>query len=211
MSTIKQKATQDTKQILIDTASDLIWKNSYGAVSVDDICKAANVKKGSFYHFFPSKVDLAIAALEEFYQSKKEAYDRIFSPQTPSIKRFEQMADFVVELQEQAAARHGRVCGCPHAALGSEMAGQEDAIRQKLDDITKRSERYYESGIRDLIADGVLPADTDIKAKAQEVFTYLLGQLMFARIQNDINIIKRDFKPGLLRILGVTKKANEAA
>jgi len=211
MTNIKQKATQDTKQILIDTASELIWKNSYGAVSVDDICKAANVKKGSFYHYFPSKVDLAIAALEEFYQSKKEAYDRIFSPQTPAVKRFEQMADFVVELQEKAAVKHGRVCGCPHAALGSEMAGQEDTIRQKLNDLTGRFERYYESGIRDLITDGVLPKDTDVKAKAQEVFTYLLGQLTFARIQNDITILKRDFKPGLLRILGVTTKAGKAA
>jgi TetR/AcrR family transcriptional repressor of nem operon len=205
------KATQDTKQILIDTASDLIWKNSYGAVSVDDICKAANVKKGSFYHFFPSKVDLAIAALEEFYQSKKEAYDRIFSPQTPPVARFEQMADFVVKLQEEAAAKHGRVCGCPHASLGSEMAGQEEAIRQKLDDITKRSEKYYESAIRDLIAEGSLPADTDVKTKAQEIFTYLLGQLMFARIQNDINVLKLNFKSGLLKTLGVAGKGNKAA
>src|SRR5580698_8306283 len=168
MGTIKQKATQDTKQLLIDTASELIWKSSYGAVSVDDICKAANVKKGSFYHFFPSKVDLALAALEEFYQSKKMAYDRIFSAQTPALKRFEQMADFVVELQEKAAAKHGQVCGCPHASLGCEMAGQEDSIRKKLDEITKRFERYYESGIRDLVADGILAKDTDIKAKAQE-------------------------------------------
>jgi len=205
------KATQDTKQILIDTASELIWKNSYGSVSVDDICKAANVKKGSFYHFFPSKVDLALAALEEFFRSKKEAYDRIFSPQTPPAKRFEQMADFVCEMQEKAAAKHGRVCGCPHASLGCEMAGQEDTIRQKLDEVTKRFERYYESGIRDLIAEGTLPKDTDIKAKAQEVFTYLLGQLTFARIQNDISILKRDFKPGLLRILGVNKAGNKAA
>jgi TetR/AcrR family transcriptional repressor of nem operon len=211
MSAIKQKATQDTKQILIDTASELIWKSSYGAVSVDDICKAANVKKGSFYHFFPSKVDLALAALEEFYQSKKMAYDKIFSPQTPALKRFEQMADFVVELQEKAAAKHGQVCGCPHASLGCEMAGQEDSIRQKLQDLTGRFERYYESAIRDLIADGTLPKDTDVKAKAQEVFTYLMGQLTFARIQNDINILKRDFKPGLLRIFGINRKANEAA
>lgn len=210
MSTVKHKATQDTKQILIDTASELIWKSSYGSVSVDDICKAANVKKGSFYHFFPSKVDLALAALEEFYQSKKTAYDRIFSPQTPAVKRFEQMADFICELQEQAATKHGKVCGCPHASLGCEMAGQEDAIRQKLQDITGRFERYYESAIRDLIADGLLPKDTDVKAKAQEVFTYLMGQLTFARIQNDINLLKRDFKPGLLRILGVNKKGNDA-
>lgn len=193
--------TKDTKQTLIDTASALIWKSSYGSVSVDDICKAANVKKGSFYHFFPSKVDLAIAAMEEFYQSKKMAYDRIFSPQTPALQRFEQLADFIYEMQAQAAVTHGQVCGCPHAALSSEMAGQEEGIREKMNELTQRFERYYESGVRDLIADGILPADTDIKTKAHEVVTYLIGQLIYARIQNDLGILQRELKPGLLRIL----------
>jgi len=195
--------TKDTKQLLIDTASELIWKSSYGSVSVDDICKAANVKKGSFYHFFPSKVDLAIAAMEEFYQSKKMAYDSIFSPQTPALQRFEQLADFLYNMQEVAASKHGQVCGCPHASLSSEMAGQEEGkgIREKMCEVTKRFERYYESGVRDLIAEGLLPADTDIKAKAQEIVTYLIGQLTFARIQNDLELLKRDLKPGLLKII----------
>lgn len=204
------KTTQDTRQVLIDTASELIWKSSYGSVSVDDICKAANVKKGSFYHFFPSKVDLALAALEEFYQNKKAAYDGIFSPQTPAVQRFEKLADFVIETQENAAAKNGRVCGCPHAALGCEMAGQEDAIRMKLSDITARFERYYESAIRDLIANGMLPSDTNVKAAAQSVFTYIMGQLTFARIENDIGLLKQDFKAGLLRTIGINNKAGKA-
>jgi hypothetical protein len=37
----------DTKQKLIDTALELVCKSSYGSVSVDDICKASDVKKGS--------------------------------------------------------------------------------------------------------------------------------------------------------------------
>src|ERR1700761_7359982 len=107
------KTVQDTKQILIDTASELIWKNSYGAVSVDDICKAADVRKGSFYHFFPSKVDLATAAMEHSYQGMKINYDRIFSAETAPIERFEKLADFVYEGQMESAAKYGRVCGCP--------------------------------------------------------------------------------------------------
>jgi Bacterial regulatory proteins, tetR family len=53
------KRITDKRQALIDAAFELIWTNSYGAVSVDDICRAAGARKGSFYHFFRSKVDLA--------------------------------------------------------------------------------------------------------------------------------------------------------
>jgi len=96
------RTTTDTKQKLIDTALELIWKSSYGSVSVDDICKAADVKKGSFYHFFPSKVDLAIAAIEESYKSLKPLYEN-FSPESALVKRFERLAEFVYESQSQAA------------------------------------------------------------------------------------------------------------
>ena len=49
---------------MINAISELIWVGSYGSTSVDDICEKAAVKKGSFYYFFESKADLAIAAIE---------------------------------------------------------------------------------------------------------------------------------------------------
>ena len=51
----------DAKQRLLQATIDLIWQNSYGAVTVDNICERAGVKKGSFYYFFPSKTDLVVA------------------------------------------------------------------------------------------------------------------------------------------------------
>jgi TetR/AcrR family transcriptional repressor of nem operon len=197
----------DTKQKLIDTALELIWKSSYGSVSVDDICKAADVKKGSFYHFFPSKVDLALAAMEETVSSFKAAHDEIFSAGRDPVARFERYADFVCEGQSEAASKYGHVCGCPSASLGSEMACQEERIRQKFDEITSHKKRYFESTLRDMIADGILPATTDVKCKAEEIYAYVMGQLMMARIQNNLEPLKRDLKQGLLHLLGVTKKA----
>ena len=37
--------SKDTKLRLIETATDLIWRDSYGSVSVDGICKQAKVNK----------------------------------------------------------------------------------------------------------------------------------------------------------------------
>jgi TetR/AcrR family transcriptional repressor of nem operon len=200
-------AMNDTKQKLIDTALELIWKSSYGSVGVDDICKAADVKKGSFYHFFPSKVDLALAAMEETGRMSKASYDEIFSADRNPVERFERYADFVYEMQTQAAAKYGHVCGCPCASLGSEMAGQEEGIRKKFEEIVSSQKRYFESAIRDMVAGGVLPDKTDVKIKAEEISTYFMGQLMMARIQNNLEPLKRDLKQGLLHLLGVKKKA----
>lgn len=205
------RPASDTKQKLIDTALGLIWVNSYGSVSVDDICTAAGVKKGSFYHFFPSKVDLAIAAMEESYHETKPLYDSIFSPATPPLQRFERMAEIIVAKQTETLEKYGRVCGCPDTSLGSEMAGLEAGIRAKFEDIAQRKKRYYENALRDMIAEGLLPEGTDVKVMAQEIFTYLLGQMTVARIQNDLDLLKRDLMPGLLRLLGIEHKASRAS
>jgi len=195
--------TTDTKTKLIDAGMELIWRGSYGSVSVDDICRAAAVKKGSFYHFFPSKVDLAISVMEESFKQLKPELDRIFSPDTPPLARFERLADAIYEFQSQAEAKYHQVCGCPFSSLGSEMAGQEAGIRAKFADIAQRRERYYVNALRDLVAEGRLPETTDVQVKAQEIYAYIVGQLVIARIENDLRLLKRDLKPGLLKILGV--------
>ncbi len=194
-----------TKEKLIETAATLIWKSSYGSVSVDDICKAADVKKGSFYHFFKSKADLAIAAMEDYYENSKPIFDEIFSPAITPLERFEKLADMVYEKQKQTLEEYGHVCGCPFAALGCEMAGQDETIREKVDEIMRRYERYNENALRELVAEGLLAKDTDIKAKANKIYTFIMGQVMMARIQNSLEPLQRDLKTGLFRMIGAKK------
>ena len=47
---------------LLDSALNEIRTKGYTATTVDDVCAAAGVTKGSFFHHFKGKEDLAIAA-----------------------------------------------------------------------------------------------------------------------------------------------------
>ena len=71
----------DAKERLMNAAMDLIWEHSYGSTSVDAICEKAGTKKGSFYYFFESKSELAVAALEADWQRKRRGWMRFFRPQ----------------------------------------------------------------------------------------------------------------------------------
>ena len=55
-----------TKARLLDAARDVIRAQGYAATTVDDICAAAGVSKGSFFHHFESKDALGVAAIEQF-------------------------------------------------------------------------------------------------------------------------------------------------
>ena len=53
----------NSKTRLLDAAIDLVRTKGYAATAVDDICHRAGVTKGSFFHHFKSKDDLALAAV----------------------------------------------------------------------------------------------------------------------------------------------------
>lgn len=203
-------AARNTKERLITTAMDLIWESSYGSVSVDGICKAANVNKGSFYHYFPSKIDLAIAAMDEAFSCYRPILDDVFSSAIPPVERFENFADFAYQDQKDLLKQHGMVCGCPFVSLASEMAPQDQSIRDKTIEITEDHYKYYRAALLDMVEARLLPKDEDIEVKTKRLHAFIIGQLVMARIENSIEPMGADLKSGLLCIIGAENKVQNA-
>jgi TetR/AcrR family transcriptional repressor of nem operon len=180
----------DAKQRLLEAAGDLIWENSYGVVTIDAICEKAGVKKGSFYYFFESKADLAVAALEEDWQTEmKPKFDAMFSASNPPLERIRLMLQSSYDCQKEMLEKNGQILGCPCFSLGSEICTQNEPIRAKVQETLCRMVRYLESAIRDAQAEGSVAAgDSLIKAKA--VYTLYEGSLTEARIQNSLEPLR---------------------
>jgi TetR/AcrR family transcriptional repressor of nem operon len=78
-----------SKTKLLDSAMHVIRAKGYAAATVDDVCRKAGVTKGSFFHHFNSKEELALAAVEHFsamadglfstapYRDAKDPLDRL--------------------------------------------------------------------------------------------------------------------------------------
>jgi len=190
----------DAKEKLLQVAFDLIWNQSYGAVSVDQICLRADVNKGSFYHFFASKSDLAVAAYEEHWREKQPELDKIFSPQVPPLERLQKWCNYIRNRQKQKAEKYGFVCGCPYASLGTELATQDEKIRAKAQEFMDRSIRYLESALADAIRQEVISI-TDSHKFSKRIYSAVLGTLLNAKVHNDLNVLE-ELEPTIMDMIG---------
>ncbi|MDB6017123.1 MAG: TetR family transcriptional regulator [Pedosphaera sp.] len=197
--------TSDAKEKLLQVAFELIWQQSYGSVSVDDICERAKVKKGSFYYFFPSKSDLAVAAYEEHWQCNRPKYDRVFSPLVPPLERIDTYCKLLYEGQKAKQEKTGRVLGCPFASVGSELSTQDEKIRQKSQEMFDRMCKYLENTLRDAHKEGLIEKQ-DFSAKASAIFCLVMGMLLQAKVKNDSEVL-RNLGPIVLQMIGATVPA----
>lgn len=198
-----QKSRGDTEQRLISTMVDLMWTKGYSAVSVEDICKAAGAQKGSFYHFFPSKAELAVAACESVWEECRAELDTIFSASRAPLDRVVYFLHELYQEQVEKQKEFGFVIGCPFCTIGTELATQDEAIRTRIAVIFEAHLRYFENALRDAVADGVLDKSTNIKVKAQELDTLMTGALATARIKNQLEPIGDSLLKAVFHCLGV--------
>jgi|SRR5678815_4965601 len=191
----------DAKEKLTEAALRLIWASGYGATSVDDICTTAGVKKGSFYHFFKSKCDLEVAALEAHWERNKHLWNDVFSAAVPPLQRLDHYFEAVLQRQSELKEECGYVLGCPLCSVASEVSTHEACIREKAQEILNRYMKYFESTIRDADAQGLITVP-DPAAKAQMLFAYVQGILAQARIANSVEPL-RSLRAGAMGLLGV--------
>ncbi|MDX6766621.1 MAG: TetR/AcrR family transcriptional regulator [Candidatus Methylacidiphilales bacterium] len=199
----------DSKEKLLRTMIELIWESSYGSASVDDICNHAGVKKGSFYHFYPSKADLAAAAMEHHWQEREPEMDQIFSSQVSPWERLSRLAKGLLETQREKQRTCGKVLGCPFFTIGVEMSTQEEKLRLQTERMNQRYLRYYESAIREGIALGEM-APGDPVTKARQAYAYVMGLLLQAKVLNETSPLEL-IEPGLHSLLGVRLPFAQAA
>jgi TetR/AcrR family transcriptional regulator, transcriptional repressor for nem operon len=183
--------TSDADQRLMDAALALMWEGSYGSVTIDQICQRADVKKGSFYYFFKSKAELAVAALEALWKNDwQPKLDACFSPSVDPLVRFKNYFETIYAGQVELKAKYGKTLGCPVCTVGSEVSTQEVDVSATIRDILSRKQRYYQSTIRDAVAQGVIePCDPVQESLA--LFALLEGLISQARIMDDPEVLRK--------------------
>ena len=191
-----QKA--DSRQRILDSASELFCTRSYDAVGVALVCDQAGVSKGSFFHFFGSKRDLALAVMDQIKERIDETLvAKAFSSKLPPMERLDCFVKELYAFQKAQTEEFGHMPGCPFGNLAMEQATQDEVLRKKVDGCLRSLAKHIRTAIKDAVQSGALPP-VDEEATADAMLGYVEGIQLLAKARND---------PGLIRRLGPAVKS----
>lgn len=171
-----------TRQHILDTAQEIIVRKGFTAVGLNEILQAANVPKGSFYHYFASKDAFGQALLESYfsaYLAQLEALDS--GPGESAAQRLLNYLGDWLEAQSTSDP-DGK---CLAVKLAAEVSDLSEPMRVVLNAGTEQVVVRLAKVVHDAVVDGSLPPDTNAPETATTLYHLWLGAALRAKITRD--------------------------
>jgi TetR/AcrR family transcriptional repressor of nem operon len=123
------------KEKLVDAARQLMLSKGYAATTVDEICEEAGLSKGSFYHFFSTKEEIGLAALESFHQRGQKRLSE--GPFTSVVDPVERVFSFIDHTESVSKDLWSE--GCLLGTFAVDLAETNPAIRKRVSELFDKS------------------------------------------------------------------------
>lgn len=174
--------TSDARARIVAAAARLFLERSYQAVGVDELCQAADVRKGSFYHYFSSKSELAKAVVDLHAAAFAERLSDTAGA-TPAQK-LHAVPDAIGAIQSALEAQFGRAVGCPFGNLAAELSTTDDDLRRHLAETLGGMERHLATVCREASDAALLRTGTDPDRLAHALLAQYQGIILLAKLND---------------------------
>jgi TetR/AcrR family transcriptional repressor of nem operon len=199
----------DAKARILAAAQELIEQRGYSQIGVAEICQSAGVPKGSFYYFFDSKDALALAVIEMQWEAQHATWSQVLSGEEPPLERLRRVCEVTAGGLHAAQQSCGSIAGCMFGNLALELRNQQtEAIRDRLREIFEIQTGLVAQVLAEATERGDIRAG-DVRDAARSVVAQLEGQIMFAKLYNDIRRLDLLW-PSILALLGGASLAGAA-
>jgi TetR/AcrR family transcriptional repressor of nem operon len=182
---------RDARARILTTARELFHGRSYTDVGIKEICDMAKVQRGSFYHFFPSKQDLAMAVIDDMAEECAQGFvAEAFDRNLPPFERLDHMIEVAYAWQKAAKENGGCMPGCLFGNLALEVSTRDELLRAKLNAVFKKASSQIQEALDEAIETGLVsPLDTD--ATAHSMLAFFEGVILLAKTRNDPEVVRK--------------------
>ncbi|MCP1602468.1 TetR/AcrR family transcriptional regulator [Pseudomonas citronellolis] len=165
----------DKRDLILAKGSAVMTRCGYHGTGVQDIVQAAGIPKGSFYHYFESKEDFALQALEHIYGSRLQRYAEALG--NPALGPRARILGYYAELLAHFTRQEKAEYHCFIGSLSFEMAELSPAIGAQVDAILQRGADILRDCLAEAQRAGELAADEDCENLANFIANAWQGVL----------------------------------
>lgn len=177
----------ESRERLIATATELFLGGSFHNVGIAEICTKADVNKGTFYHFFPSKIDLLLAVIEGYVRSVVTKYEDIAQSGVAPARKLRNVFMVPQKHNEAWMAVHGTASGCFLGNIILELAATEPLVRDK----SKWAIAEWSKALQPIIVEFLESEkirNLDAPAAADVIIGTVQGAHVLAKVKNDPSV-----------------------
>ena len=171
--------TSDVRQSILENGQRIMAGKGFSAVGLNEVLAAAQVPKGSFYHYFGSKEAFGEEMLKRYFEDYLAELEAILCSPGPTMAQ--RLMAYWQHWQETQSFSdcQGK---CLAVKLGAEVADLSEvmrlALKQGTTAITARLRAAIEAGV----AEGSLSVDGDPGRAAQSLYQLWLGASVLTKI-----------------------------
>lgn len=174
------KSGAQTKQRLVDQATQLVQQRGFAATSVSQLLLAAGIKKGTLYHYFSGKDELGLAVLAHAKRRFLARLDEVLKAPTPR-QQLQRFFAFVLETHRSA----GFVGGCLFGNTALEMSDCNARYAELVDGVFTEWSDKLAAVLRRGQAQGQFRSDLRAEQLSQTIVATVEGGIMLARVRKD--------------------------
>lgn len=178
----------DTRERLIRAGTELMTEQGFGVTGMDLVLKRVGVPKGSFYHYFDSKLAFGEAVIENYASFFAGKLDRLFGDEL--LSPMDRIRGFVAEARA-GMERYQFLRGCLIGNLGQELGSMNDAFRHQLEGVLQSWQWRIARCLREAVQAGQLDMQTDVQALAEFFWIGWEGAILRAKLQRSAEPLDR--------------------
>jgi AcrR family transcriptional regulator len=161
----------------LENAMKLFWERGYEGTSMDEIFEAMELSPSSFYNTFGSKEALYQELVTFYFGGAGSFYSRALARGRDTREAFRMLLDDTAEAFTSPTLPHGCFISLAATHIGPSL----ESVRVAMTEHRLRAERALVARIKQGIADGDMPADTDAHELAAYFDAIFRGMAVKAR------------------------------
>ena len=167
-----ERNAEQTRTRILEAAREEIFQNGYQGMRIETILQKTKLAKGALYHYFPNKLALGYAVVDEVLMGHFQTVwnEHILQYNDP-LTTLQKMFICKAESFQNAVSFNG----CPMNNLNQEMAAIDDGFHQRLEKVFENTHMTIVQALEKGQADGLVRKDIDPVKISMFIFSSYQG------------------------------------